>query len=52
MVKRGARDDIEELQLEFGKGGNVKRQKLVSANEVLVRNFNRQISVSKPELVF
>jgi hypothetical protein len=38
------RDDIEELQLEFGRNGDVKRRKLVTENEVLVRNFNESLS--------
>jgi hypothetical protein len=38
------RDDIEELQLEFAKNGSVKRQKLVTENEVLVRNFNESLN--------
>lgn len=45
-VKRTAqmREDIEELQLEFAEGGSVKRQKLLTQNEVLVRNFNESLS--------
>lgn len=39
------RDDIEELQLEFAKNGTVKRQKLVTENEVLVRNFNESLTL-------
>ena len=46
-VKRTAamREDIEELQLEFAEGGTVKRQKLLTQNEVLVRNFNETLSL-------
>jgi hypothetical protein len=47
------RDDIEELQIEFDHGGSVKRQKLLTQNEVLVRNFNESLSVaSKNEIGF
>jgi hypothetical protein len=53
-VKRfaGQRDDIEELQLEFNKGGSVKRQKLVTQNEVLVRNFNASLKIEKTQVGF
>ena len=54
-IKRTAqmRDDIEELQIEFDHGGSVKRQKLLTQNEVLVRNFNESLSVaSKNEIGF
>ena len=46
-VKRTAemRNDIEELELQFGKHGIVKRQKLLTENEVLVRNFNASLSL-------
>ena len=40
------REDIEELQLEFAEGGSVKRQKLLTQNEVLVRNFNESLSIT------
>ena len=48
-VKRTAemRNDIEELELEFSKKGLVKRQKLVTENEVLVRNFNASLTLSQ-----
>lgn len=42
-VKRtlAMRDDIEELELEYEPNGlNLKRRKLLSRNEVLVRAFN------------
>ena len=46
-VKRTAemRNDIEELELQFGKHGVVKRQKLLTENEVLVRKFNASLSL-------
>lgn len=53
-IKRSAamRDDVEELQLEMGKDGSVKRQKLITQNEVLVRNFNQKIGLNTQKPAF
>jgi hypothetical protein len=50
-IKRSAamRDDVEELILEFNQKGDVKRQKLVTSNEVLVRNFNKSVSLENTQ---
>jgi hypothetical protein len=45
-VKRDRSDEpLEELQLQFGLDGSLKRQKLLTQSEALVNRFNQVVAM-------